>query len=101
MQLLPTLFEKDGEIAALREQLEISRENVAAVEIPLSELKEVPRRQRKLTVDQFAELRDHLRAHALISAIRFERDVMVDTKLLQDITVPQPSRNRARTGSLP
>ena len=76
MQSLPMLVAKDGEIAALREQLKISCENVAALEIPLSELKEVPRRQRKLTVDPFAEVRGYLRDNALRSAItvRTRRD---------------------------
>ena len=76
MQSLPMLAEKDSEIAALREQLEISRENVAALEIPLSELNEVPGRRRKLTAEQFAELRENLRNNKLISAItvRTRRD---------------------------
>ncbi len=76
MQSLPMLAEKDGEIAALRQQLEISRENVAALEIPLSELNEVPGRRRKLTAEQFSELRENLRNNALMSAItvRTRRD---------------------------
>ena len=76
MQSLPMLAEKDSEIASLREELQASRENAAASEISLSELNEVPGRRRKLTPEQFAELRENLRNNSLVSAItvRTRRD---------------------------
>jgi ParB family chromosome partitioning protein len=69
MQSLPMLAEKDDEIANLKRQLDDARESAAALEIPLSELKEVPGRRRKLTQEQFVELRENLRNNPLISAI--------------------------------
>ena len=69
MQSLPMLAEKDTEIAALRRELDQTRESSSPLEIPLSELNEVPGRRRKLTAGQFIELRENLRHNALMSAI--------------------------------
>jgi ParB family chromosome partitioning protein len=69
MQSLPMLAEKDDEIASLKQQLDNATQNTAALELPLSDLKEVPGRRRKLTREQFAELRENLRNNPLISAI--------------------------------
>lgn len=75
MQSLPMLAEKDDEISKLKQQLDIALEGAPSLEIPLSELKEVPGRRRKLTAEQFSELRENLRNHPQISAITVrERD---------------------------
>lgn len=69
MQSLPMLAEKDSEIAALKQEIIASRGNSSALEIPLPDLHEVPGRRRKLTTEQYAELRENLRNNALVSAI--------------------------------
>ncbi|SNS55624.1 chromosome partitioning protein, ParB family [Noviherbaspirillum humi] len=80
MSSLPFLAEKEKEIEAkekenaeLREKLKAAEEGAAAREISLSELHEVAGRRRRLSDEQYSELRENLRNNPLVQAITVRR----------------------------
>jgi ParB family chromosome partitioning protein len=69
MSSLPFLAEKEREIDELREKLREAEKKAPHSELPLSELHEVEGRRRRLTPEQFDELRENLRNNPLVQAI--------------------------------
>jgi ParB family transcriptional regulator, chromosome partitioning protein len=72
MSSLPFLAEKERELREMVQENETLREqlkNGTATEVSLEELHEVPGRRRKLTPEQYAELKENLRRNLLVQAI--------------------------------
>jgi ParB family transcriptional regulator, chromosome partitioning protein len=72
MSSLPFLAEKERELSAMSQENEELREqlrNGGVSEVAISELHEVEGRRRRLTVEQYSELRENLRQNALVQAI--------------------------------
>jgi ParB family chromosome partitioning protein len=73
MSSLPFLAEKEREIEELRGKLLEAEKRAPQAELPLSELHEVEGRRRRLTTEQFTELRDNLRHNPMVQAITVRR----------------------------
>jgi ParB family chromosome partitioning protein len=69
MSSLPFLAEKEREIEELQAKLEDAEKRAPHAELLLSELHEVEGRRRRLTAQQYAELRENLRNNRLVQAI--------------------------------
>jgi ParB family chromosome partitioning protein len=72
MSSLPYLAEKERELSVMSLENEALRErlrNGGVSEVALSELHEVKGRRRRLTAEQYSELRENLRQNALVQAI--------------------------------
>lgn len=69
MSSLPFLAEKEREIEALRDKLREAESKAPQSELPLSELHEIEGRRRRLTPDQYAELKENLRNNPLVQAV--------------------------------
>lgn len=69
MSSIPFLAEKEREIEALEEKLRKAETSSPQQELPLAELHEVEGRRRRLTPEQYAELKENLRANPLVQAI--------------------------------
>jgi ParB family chromosome partitioning protein len=69
MASLPFLAEKEHEIDELRGMLREAEQRAPQAELPISELHEVEGRRRRLTAEQYAELRENLRNNRLVQAI--------------------------------
>jgi ParB family chromosome partitioning protein len=69
MSSLPFLAEKERENEELREKLRAAEQKAPQADLPLSELHEVEGRRRRLTPEQFGELRENLRNNPLVQAI--------------------------------
>jgi ParB family chromosome partitioning protein len=73
MSSLPFLAEKEREIDELREKLREAEHRAPKSELLLSELHEVEGRRKRLTVEQYTELRENLRNNPLVHAITVRR----------------------------
>jgi len=69
LHAMPFLAENEKQIAELREKLALAEQNVSGRKIPLAELHEVPGRRRKLSTDEYNELKNNLREYPLITPI--------------------------------
>jgi len=69
LHAMPFLAENEKQIAELREKLALAEQNVSDRKIPLAELHEVPGRRRKLSTDEYNELKNNLDKHPLITPI--------------------------------
>jgi ParB family chromosome partitioning protein len=67
--LADKLTKAESKIADLEMQLEAAKAAGGALEIPLDRLTEVPGRRRKLTSEEFSELKENLDRHELITPI--------------------------------
>lgn len=76
MSSLPFLAEKERELAEkereneeLRDKLQKAAANATPLELPIADLHEVAGRRRRLTAEQYAELKENLRSNPLVQAI--------------------------------
>lgn len=69
MSSLPFLAEREKEIEELREKLREAEKAAPQLELPLTELHEIEGRRRRLTQEQYAELKENLRTNPLVQAI--------------------------------
>ncbi|HVK93275.1 MAG TPA: ParB N-terminal domain-containing protein [Noviherbaspirillum sp.] len=73
MSSLPFLAEKEREIEELRGKLREAEKSAPQLELPVAELHEVEGRRRRLTPEQYSELRDNLRTNPLVQAVTVRR----------------------------